>query len=139
MDIIGGLAAANQAISLVKEIREIDRSVNEAEFKSKIADLSLALADARIALSEAKLAVQEKEVAITDLNKLLDEAKNGEHCPKCKNGNLKLSRTEPHHMYGASNFGVEQWYLECSDRACGFEQTRIHDPHGVLKELARKR
>ena len=54
MDIASGLSAASAAITIAKDLREIDRSVDEATFKLKIAELTEALADTKIALSDAR-------------------------------------------------------------------------------------
>ena len=82
MDIIGGLTAAKLALDLAKDLRAIDRSVDEATFKLKLADLTSALADAQLALSEAK-------VKMADLEKELHSAKFGDSCPMCLVGHLR--------------------------------------------------
>ncbi len=94
-EIVTGLAAANQAVGLVKELREIDRSVDEAGFKLKLADLTQLLADAKIALSEANLALNEKDTKIKRLQEDLETAQLGNVCPKCKIGRLRLETIEP--------------------------------------------
>ncbi len=138
MDIIGGLTAAKLALDLVKDLREIDKSIDEATFKLKLAELTSALADTKVALSDAKLSLQEKDEAIASLKTSIDVARNGEVCPKCRSGRLSLSKTTPHHQFGAHHFGVEKWTFCCSDAICGFEQVRVHDPNGAMKEFARK-
>lgn len=67
MDIAGGLTAASTAINIVKDLREIDRSVDEATFKLKIAELSSVLADTKISLSEARIEISEKDARIATL------------------------------------------------------------------------
>ena len=54
MDIVTGIAAVAQAISIAKDLREMDKEIDRAEFKLKIADLTSALADAKIALVDAQ-------------------------------------------------------------------------------------
>jgi hypothetical protein len=139
MDIIGGLAAATQAIGLVKELRDIDRGVDEATFKLKIADLILVLADAKVALSEAKLTLQEKETTIGALKKSLEEAQHGEVCPKCRLGRMKLIETKKHFYGDLGDFGVEDWNFNCDNSNCDFTQMRMYDPHGAIPIAARKK
>ena len=124
---------------LFRSLREIDKSVDEATFKLKLADLTSALADTKVALSDAKLSLQDKDEEIVRLARDLTDAKFGEICPMCKDGRMKLQRTEGHYSHGLSNFGVEDWYYSCEKVECGFEQIRIHDPHGAVSAAARKR
>ncbi len=139
MELMQGLSAVSMALGLVKDLREIDRSVDEAGFKLKIAEITSALADAKIALSDANLHLNEKEQIIRDIRSELDAIKNGDFCPKCRIGRMQLERTKGHSMHGLHNFGVEDWNFICSDKKCGFEQMRIHDPHGALIAQARKK
>lgn len=67
MDIMAGLAAANVALSTVKAIQEIDKGINEAEYKLKIAELYTTLADVKIALSDAETEQRELHVVIKEL------------------------------------------------------------------------
>ncbi|MGX4803992.1 hypothetical protein [Bradyrhizobium guangdongense] len=67
MDIMTGLATASQAIKLANDLRGIDKAMDAAEFKLKIADLTIALSDIKMALSEAKEEISAKEAEITDL------------------------------------------------------------------------
>ncbi len=139
MDLMQGLSAANMALGFIKDLREIDRSVDEAGFKLKIAEIASALADAKIALSDANLHLNEKEQVIRDLRRELDELKNGDFCPKCHIGRMKLDHTKAHSMHGLSHFGVEDWSFICNNQDCGFKNERIHDPHGVIIAQARKK
>jgi hypothetical protein len=52
VDIMTALATASQAIKLANDLRGIDKAMDAAEFKLKIADLTLALSDIKMALSE---------------------------------------------------------------------------------------
>lgn len=132
MDIVGGLTAAKLALDLAKDLRGIDRSVDEATFKLKLADLSTALADTQLALSEAK-------VKMADLERELQAAKLGDICPKCLAGRLRLVRTEGHFYGGLANFGVEDWDYQCDSLDCNFEQRKLHDPHGAISKAAARR
>jgi hypothetical protein len=53
MDFAVALASAAQALTIVKQLREINKSVSEGELKSAMADLYGKLADLKIALSDA--------------------------------------------------------------------------------------
>ena len=64
MDIVGGIAAASQALGIAKALRGIEKDYDAATYKAQIADLINALTDARIALADAKevMADRDKEV-----------------------------------------------------------------------------
>ena len=139
MNLMEGLTAANIAIGIVKDLRDIDRSLDDAEFKLKLAELTSALADAKVALADANLALNDSEKKILQLTEALDIAQNGDNCPKCLVGRLRLQSTEGYAMMGLHTFGVERWKYLCSNEDCGFEQKRLHDPHKVLPKSAGKR
>jgi hypothetical protein len=65
MDIISGISAATQAISIAKALRGIEKDYDAASYKSQITDLISSLADAKLALSDAKdqLADRDQEIA----------------------------------------------------------------------------
>ncbi|WP_422025559.1 hypothetical protein [Roseovarius sp.] len=132
MDVLGGLSAARMALDLAKDLREIDKSVDEATFKMKLADLMSALADTQIAFADAKTRISELEDKIETLT-------NGEPCPKCRAGKLSLTSSEPMHFYGADRFGVEEQLWECGEEGCDYSTLRKHDPHGILPKLAATR
>ncbi len=69
MDITSAVQAIATAIGIAKDLREIDRSVDEASFKLKLADLTESLADAKVSLVEAQSALQEKEQEILRLKR----------------------------------------------------------------------
>lgn len=136
MTLMEGLSAANLALGLLKDLRDIDRSVDEASFKLKIAEITSALAEAKIALSDANISLNEKNLEIGKLRSDLEEARSGERCPKCHEGRLQLVSTEPKRQYGLNHYGVEEWHYVCCNAQCGFEQERLHDPHNVLQKAA---
>ena len=120
MDLVGGLTAVRLAIDIGKDLRSIDRSVDEATYKLKLADLSSALADAQMALSEAKLRLGQLEME-------LDSLRDGTLCPVCRKGRLKVISVEPH---GYSNF--EFHTCKCDEPSCSYQTTKGYDPsHGV--------
>jgi hypothetical protein len=132
MDIIGGLTAAKLALDLAKDLRQIDRSVDEAAFRLKLADLTAALADTQVALSEVRVAMIDKDAKIRDLEAKLRDATDGEVCPKCRTGRMILVSTESYPYSGLDRFGVEEWHYLCNNGQCAFEQDRLHDPHKVI-------
>jgi DNA repair exonuclease SbcCD ATPase subunit len=132
MDLISGIAAATQAVQLVKELKAIDRSVDEATFKNMLADLTLALADTKIALSEARVALADREAENADLKRQLSAARSGETCPVCLVGTLRVTAVRDHLNLG--DVGVQERDLECSNEACRHRERRAHDPMGVMKK-----
>lgn len=129
MDLLSGLSAASTAIGIAKDLREIDRSVDEAGFKLKLAELTSALADTKLALTDAK------EI-IARLESELDQAKNGELCPKCRVGRLNVTEIEPNYQFGLNHYGVEKWTYQCDGPDCDFLSVRMHDPSNVLPKVA---
>ena len=71
MDIAGAIAAVTASIGLVKEIKEIDSSVDKANLRLKIADLTSALADAKLGLVEIRDELAQKDSRIASLQALL--------------------------------------------------------------------
>lgn len=138
-EIVTGLAAANQATQLLKELREIDKSVDEADFRLKIAELMGALADTKVALSEANLNLNEKDLIIQNLTEQLDAAMTGDICLKCKSGRLKLIKTRKMSNGGLGRYGVEEHVFRCEEVTCDFETTRVHDPQGLVPKFIAKR
>jgi hypothetical protein len=61
VDFVTALATAGQAIKLAQDLRGIDKALDAAEYKLKIADLTSALADLKNALVEAKEEAKGKE------------------------------------------------------------------------------
>jgi hypothetical protein len=131
MDVIGGLTAAKLALDLAKDLREIDKSVDEAAFKMKLAELMSALSNAQVALAEAKS-------QINGLKEEVDVLKNGDVCPKCRQGRVQLVENKPTRSGALHRYGVEDWYCECDNSNCDFSQRRLHDPLGVATKFAAK-
>jgi hypothetical protein len=69
VDIMGALATASQAIKLAQDLRGIDRAIDAAEYKLKIADLTSALSDIKMALTDAKEDLASKDAEIEKLKK----------------------------------------------------------------------
>jgi len=130
VDIISGLSAASQAIKIAKDLRSLDRSVDEADFKLKLAELTEALADTRIALSEAKEDIAEKDSEIRKLQSQLESVRAGEMCPVCGEGRLKTKQVVDHPTFG--ELGVQEKHLSCDNPNCQHSEKRTHDPVGFL-------
>jgi len=113
MDLLSGLSAASTAISIAKDLREIDKSVDEATYKLKLAELTEALVDAKLALSEAKEQVSMLEA----LNSTL---MNGPVCPVCHNGHLEVIEVKK--WDGKT---VETHTCRCSSEQCQYLTTRV--------------
>lgn len=67
MDIMTGLSAVTQALSITKWLYGLEKEFDAAEFKLKIAELSSMLAEAKLALSEAKTEMDGKQAEIDTL------------------------------------------------------------------------
>ena len=115
MDLLTGLTAANQAIGIVKDLREIDQSVDEASYKLKLAELSSALADAKLALADAK-------VEMATLAAKIDTFRDCEICPKCRVGRLNIDNVEP-----AITSCFEFHNCSCRNNDCDYQTTKYFD------------
>ena len=67
MDFGAALAVAGQSIGIVKDLRDIDRGLEAAEYKAKMAELYSNLAELRMALSDAQGEVKERDNIIAQL------------------------------------------------------------------------
>lgn len=116
MDLVAGLSAASTAIGIAKDLREIDRGVDEATYKLKLAELASALADTKLALADAK-------TKISDLSSEIAKLSEGDICPKCKNGRQKVISFSQH-----ASRSMWQWHkCECDNPDCDYEATRLFD------------
>lgn len=126
MDIISGLAAATQAVGLIKELNDIDRGVDESSFKLKIAEVIEVLADTKIALADAKESIADKDREIRKLQDLLDEKVSLPTCLICRNGSLETIDIRPDPTFG--RLGHQQHSLKCNNQICGHTETRKVEP-----------
>ena len=76
VDIMTALATAGHVSNLLKELLGIDKAVNAAEFKFKIAELTEAVADLKLSLVETKDDLATKDAEIERLKKLLQRTAN---------------------------------------------------------------
>lgn len=67
MDILSTISAVEGALKIGRQLKDIQRGVDEAEFKLEISDLMTHLADAKIGLADAKQALDEKERELNEL------------------------------------------------------------------------
>lgn len=134
MTLVEGLSAASAAIGIVKELRDIDRSIDDATFRLKIAELTVVLADTKIALSEAKLAISEKETNIRELEAHIVDLSSGETCPVCNVGRLKTVKVAPHPTSMLSKVGIKEKHLKCDGENCGHTENQLSDPSGILSK-----
>jgi rubrerythrin len=75
MDFSLALASASQALTIVKQLREIEKGVSEGELKLKMADLYSKLAEVRIALADAQDELRSKDAEIAELQGKINEKK----------------------------------------------------------------
>ncbi|MBU2966924.1 hypothetical protein Q4508_19460 [Amphritea sp. 2_MG-2023] len=113
------LTTVSTAIILATRLREIDKNIEDAEFKNLLADLSLELADAKL-----KIAGLVSENA--SLKEMLNEVTSatGECCPSCNNRTFKIISTRPHPTFG--DLGAKEREYMCS--TCGFEESKLVEP-----------
>ena len=67
MDWAGALTAASTAVKIAKDLREIDRGLDQAELKARLADVISNMADVRIALTDARDEMRERDAEIDRL------------------------------------------------------------------------
>ena len=67
MDIISGISAATEALKLTKELREIGREIDKAEFKLRLVDLTDQLLSAKEALNDAR---ERERQLLNEINEL---------------------------------------------------------------------
>lgn len=130
MDIAAGLSLLSQATSIVKNLREIDKSFDVAAIKSQMAELYSTLADVKIALSDAREAIHDRDLKIKELQGKNEAQTAGELCPICNEGRMKVVSSREHPQFGFA--GVQQRTLKCEK--CNHSETRMHDPSGVTKK-----
>jgi hypothetical protein len=66
-----GIAAATFALNAARDLRSIDRSISEADFKLKIATLTESVADVKIAMVDLQDELRERERTIAELRAAL--------------------------------------------------------------------
>ncbi|CDX53487.1 hypothetical protein MPL1032_180011 [Mesorhizobium plurifarium] len=122
MDIMGALATAGQAVKIAKDLRDIERDLDSASYKAKMAELYSSLADIKMALSDAKEALHEKDGQIKGLRDQIQALQSGETCPLCSTGKLKVIASRLHPQFGV--LGHQERTLKCQNAECGHTEKR---------------
>ncbi|PMN92604.1 hypothetical protein [Enterovibrio norvegicus] len=113
------LSSFSTALSLATRLREIGKTIEDAEFKNVLADLSLELADSKLKIADL---VAENATLKEKLNALTSTA--GELCPKCNNRSFELVSTKPHRTMG--RLGAMERVYTCS--TCSFSEPKLVTP-----------
>ena len=122
MDLAQGLTAASTALSIVKQLRELDAKFDAATFKMAIADLTEALADTKIALSEAKELLAQRDTEMRALRSQILNLQSGDMCPICRTGRMETKSVVDHPDFGV--FGDKQHNQICNNDQCKHSQTK---------------
>ncbi|NEK36296.1 hypothetical protein [Rhizobium leguminosarum] len=72
MDVTGTLTAIGTALSVVKQLTEIDAHFDKADLKLKVAEITSALAQAKLGLVDAEEVIRAKD---SEIKKLWDQLK----------------------------------------------------------------
>lgn len=113
MDPMTAAATVTQSLKLVKEIREIDKNIGEAELKAKMAELYSTLADVKMALADTHDQMKAKDAEIERLRgvfefrselvevrgfkfeKFPDDKPRGDaFCPRCEQNRGRFYRLQ---------------------------------------------
>lgn len=100
MDIAGALTLVGQATSIAKSLKEIDRSLDAAAYKARIAELTEHLVDLKLTLSDAREELHTKDRTIRELQTVIEALKSGDVCPICEQGRLKVKASTAHKQFG---------------------------------------
>lgn len=126
MEIVTTLSAISTALTIAKDLRDLDQSLGDAESKAKLAELYSTLADAKVALSDVKLELQEKNEIISDLKRQLTALKSGEVCPICRTGVLKTLSIKNDGIFGA--LGGKRHNMACDNPSCDHIEDKLVTP-----------
>lgn len=122
MDIIGALTVASQSVKLAKDLKDLERELDAATYKAKMAELYSNLADIKMALTDATELLHEKDAEIKRLKAELTARKTGEVCQLCGIGAMKVMAIKDDPVFGV--FGHKQHTLICQNADCGHQETR---------------
>jgi hypothetical protein len=103
VDIITAVTALGHAIKITKDLRDIDRGLDAAAYKAKMADLYGTLADVKMALTDALEAIHDKDQELKELRAEIDKLKLGV-------------------------FRVQERTLTCNNTECKHTELRNFDP-----------
>lgn len=113
------ISSVSTAISLAARLREISKSIENAEFKNLLADLSLELAEAKLKMADL---ISENAAMKEKINSLTSAT--GEVCPRCNNRTFEIISTRKHPTFG--RLGAKEREYKCS--GCGFAETKFVEP-----------
>jgi len=126
LDIITALTAVGQAIKITKDLREIDRGLDTATYKAKMAELYENLSDVKMALTDARETIHDREKEIKNLKGKIEEITSGDVCPLCMSGRMKIIHVKPHGHFAFA--GVQERTHKCQNPNCNHSETRVFDP-----------
>lgn len=92
MDIIGGIAAASEAIEIARTMRNVQKAYDAVELKAQIVDLMDKLMDIKGALQDAR---DEKETLLAEVATLHDVAKRREETIIIQGFRMIASKKDP--------------------------------------------
>ncbi|MBM4857777.1 hypothetical protein HYO44_10150 [Vibrio parahaemolyticus] len=113
------LSSISTALSLTSRLREISKSIEDAEFKNLLADLSLELADAKLKIADLTSENAELRAQISELT-----SATGELCPKCNKRTYELISSAPDEVFG--DLGAVKRVYKCS--GCQFSESKVVSP-----------
>jgi DNA repair exonuclease SbcCD ATPase subunit len=119
MEITTALSTASTALKLVKDLRDIERDLDSASYKAKMAELYGSLAEVKMALADAQIEIRE-------LNEQIDVLRAGEACPICDNGKMKVTASRAHPQLSFA--GVQERTITCDNSECKHSEERNYDP-----------
>jgi uncharacterized protein with PIN domain len=126
MDLMAAISTASHAVSLVKQIQDLDKALDEAVFKSQTLELHEAILKLRTMLLEANTTILERDEKIHELERAVRAARNEELCPMCETGILKVTASREDPIFGV--FGVQERTISCTNSDCGHTEKRQYDP-----------
>ena len=132
MDIPTAITAISGALTVVKQLRDIDKDYDRAALTSQMADIYNDLADVKMALTDARTEIHDRDQTIRELEKAIAEMQSGDACPICKKGNLEVASVKPHPTFG--DMGLQEKLFRCSNPECNHSEQRMEDPLGLLNK-----
>jgi hypothetical protein len=124
MDFFGILAAAGQALCIIKELRDIERNFDAASYKSQMTELYSNVSELRMALTDAREDLHAKGREIEELKSKIASMQSGEQCPICEEGQLRVTASVAHPHFGT--FGHQLRTVTCTN--CGHKEECHYRP-----------
>ena len=157
MGIVEGLAAATQAISIAKSLRDVEKRYDAATYKAQVTDLMVALSDAKLALTEAREELGAKDKEIAELKASFEEKSQlvkaeGDYlykagpdgnpigypiCPRCEQKDGKIVQLKRDGSYNEATCPIcNQKYKPVTGYLPAGSQARTTDEEARLKARA---